>query len=240
MAHLNNMRPWQQEKHYVQALTLNALSELPLAFKGDTYLWFFHGLRRFSEDLDFTATGALNESIPESTSRSLSFFGVENDIKMVSGDNKTLSFRIAAHGPLNTGPNDLCFVYVEISRREALIEKGIPLKLDYPAYQLPVRRLIGMSLDEVAAEKVRAILSRNKARDIYDLHYLVKEKGVRFSKHMVDSKLKYYKKSFSSALFLGAVEAKRQAYTKELKGIVFDELPNFDAVKEALENWTAK
>ncbi len=57
IAKLNRLRPWQQEKHYIQSLILNSLSELPLVFKGGTYLWFFHGLKRFSEDLDFTYNG---------------------------------------------------------------------------------------------------------------------------------------------------------------------------------------
>ena len=232
------MRPWQQEKHYVQALALNALSELPLAFKGGTYLWFFHGLKRFSEDLDFTAIAELKDNIPVATSRALALFGVENEVKAVYDNASTLSFRIAAKGPLNTGAKDLCFVYIEISRREALMEKSIPLKLDYPAYQLPIRRLSGMNLDEVAAEKVRAILTRDRARDIYDLHYLVRGKGVRFNSRLANAKLKYYKMRFSAALFANAVSAKRAIYMKELKGIVFDELPDFSEAESALEEWT--
>ena len=124
------MTPWQQEKHYVQALALNAISELPLVFRGGTYLWFFHGLGLFSEDLDFTASEALRKGIPEKTSESLELFGVENALKKITDDEKTLSFRISAKGPLNTEAKDMCVVYVEISRREPVIEKRISLKFD--------------------------------------------------------------------------------------------------------------
>ena len=59
---LNNLRPWQQEKHYIQSLILEVVADEPLIFKGGTYLWFFHGLQRFSEYLDFTVNGKLEKS----------------------------------------------------------------------------------------------------------------------------------------------------------------------------------
>ena len=86
IAKLNRLRPWQQEKHYIQSLILNSLSELPLVFKGGTYLWFFHGLKRFSEDLDFTASEELHDRIPEMVSRALALFGIMNEFKKIKDD----------------------------------------------------------------------------------------------------------------------------------------------------------
>lgn len=42
---------------------LNALYDEQLVFKGGTYLWLFHGLPRFSEDLDFTVLSGINSAI---------------------------------------------------------------------------------------------------------------------------------------------------------------------------------
>ena len=233
------MRPWQQEKHYIQAMVLNAVSELPLVFKGGTYLWFFHGLRRFSEDFDFTASAKLTDGINDMVSRSLELFGIENESRMVSESERVFSFRISAKGPLNTGTKDLCFVYVEISKREQIIEKEIPLKFDYASYQLPVRRLLGMSLEEVGAEKVRAILTRRKARDIYDLYYLIDSKAIRFNRKLVDMKLGYYNKTFSRHAFLDEIKGRKDHYSSELKPIVFGELPAFGNIERRFSKWTS-
>lgn len=237
IAKLNGTRPWQQEKHYVQSLILNALSELPLVFKGGTYLWFFHGLRRFSEDLDFTASEELPNGIPEMVSRGLALFGLANELKIISDNAASLSFRISARGPLNTGLKDRCFVYVEISRRERVMNKAVSLKFDRPEYQLPIKSLSGMSLEEVGAEKVRAIMTREKARDIYDLYYLIVNKRIPFNEKLVDSKLEYYNTDFSRHKFLGEIGGRKKDYAKELKGMVFEDLPDYNLVMSAMAQW---
>lgn len=117
IARLYEMRPWQQEKHYIQSLILVAMGKEPVVLKGGTYLWLFNNLPRFSEDLDFTASGRLSKNLPEMVSESLEFFGVDNALKIISDDEKIVSFRVGAKGPLNTSDIDLCHVYIEISRR---------------------------------------------------------------------------------------------------------------------------
>ena len=57
-----------------------------------------------------------------------------------------------------------------------------------------------MSLEEIASEKVRAILTRNKARDLYDLHMLL-QKGAKPDVDVVNEKLKYYNIEYSQELF---------------------------------------
>lgn len=238
IARLNGLRLWQQEKHYIQSLILNAISELPIVFKGGTYLWFFHGLRRFSEDLDFTASEELPDGIPEMISKSLALFGVENELKKMTDNETTLSFRISANGPLNTSLKDKCVVYVEISTREKVIEKAMPLKFDRPEYQLPIKSLAGMALGEVGAEKVRAIMTRQKARDIYDLYYLIHNKKIDFRNELVNEKLRYYKTEFNGTIFLDEITKRKGDYLKELKSIVLDDLPDYTTVMTAIRKWT--
>jgi len=231
------MRPWQQERHYIQALILNSLAEQPLIFKGGTYLWFFHGLRRFSEDLDFTAVGTIPDDLSAHVSRDLALFGIENSVKDIESSDATISFRVAAKGPLNTSDKDMCYVYVEISKREYVIMKSISLRLDIPAYQIPIKIIPGMSLDEVAAEKVRAILSRNKARDVYDLYYLIKEKRVKFDINLINKKLAYLSRSFSKKEFIDELGRKEDIFEKELKSILFTQVPSFIDVRHIIESW---
>ncbi|MDE1825892.1 MAG: nucleotidyl transferase AbiEii/AbiGii toxin family protein [Candidatus Micrarchaeota archaeon] len=237
IARLMGLKPWQQEKHYIQYLALNSIAEEPLVFKGGTYLWFASGLDRFSEDLDFTASELLSHDVAAKVSKNLSFFGVENTIKPITNNEATLSFRISAKGPLNTAKIDECTVYVEISKREQILKKTLPIRLDYPPYSLPIKTISGMALEEVGAEKVRAMLTREKARDVYDLYHLVSKNGIRFDENMINSKLEYYSLEFSPKGFLKSILDHQTYYAKELTNLVFGELPKFDKVKEALLNW---
>lgn len=236
IASLNGMRPYQQEKHYVQGIMLVSLSAYPLVFKGGTYLWFFHGLNRFSEDLDFTATGQMPEDLDRRVSSDMRLFGLENRLKRIAADERSFSFRLSAKGPLNTSDIDLCHVYAEISRRESVIRKPVSLKLDFPAYGIPIKMVSGMALDEVAAEKVRAIVTRNKARDVFDLSFLI-QKGVLFDAKLADEKLKYYGKTFSSGDFMRAVEARKPSWAKELDSLVLGELPSFSDARKMIAEW---
>lgn len=228
----SGLKPYQQEKHYVQALALLALSDYPLVFKGGTYLWFFHGLGRFSEDLDFTASGELPEGLESKVSESLGLYGIENKVRIEAKDERSYSFRISAKGPLNTSEIDLCHLYVEISKRESVMKKPLPLRLDFP-YQTPTKTISGMDLAEVAAEKTRAIMTRDKARDAYDLFYLV-NKGVEIDLDLVNEKLKYYKIGFSKEKFAKQVSRIRKDWERELGPLVFEKLPGFDEVEKRL------
>ncbi len=216
---------------------LNALYGEQLVFKGGTYLWFFHGLPRFSEDLDFTTISKVSSDIVAKVSKRLSLLGVANEARIESDDEKSFSFKIMAHGPLYSSQNSRCVVYVEISKRENVLKETVPVKLDLLEYQLPVRILMGMSLEEVAAEKVRAIISRNKARDVYDLYYLIKEKRIKFDKELIDKKLKYVGKSFSLAYFRAALNEKSKIFEKELASLIFRVLPSFTEAREVIEEW---
>ncbi len=237
LAKLNALKPWQQEKHYIQAVILEVLAEQPIVFKGGTYLWFFHGLPRFSEDLDFTAKGKLPENMHETVSKALELFGIENTSKAITNNKTTLSFRISAKGPLNTAQIDECRVYIEISKREKIEEKTLPIKLDFPAYNLPTKRIRGMSINEAAAEKIRAIMTRENARDLYDLQYLIEKKHAAFNQQLADKKMAYYSKKFSKKGFLEKAKQKKEYYKKELKNIVFDELPEFNEIIKTIQKW---
>jgi len=239
LAKLYNLRPWQQEKRYLQSLILAALSEHPLVFKGGTYLYFFHGLDRFSEDLDFTSSGSLPEALAGDVSESLRLYGVKNSARVESDDMRGYSFRIGARGPLYTSPEETSYVYVEISRREHALTRPMPLRLDYSAYGVPVKMLGGMALEEVAAEKVRAIVSRDKARDLYDLAFLVRGKGVRFDRAMVEEKLAYYGATFDQGALADRLDAKEALWKPELKPLIFGDLMDYRGAVSAVLRWAA-
>ncbi|MBI1974120.1 nucleotidyl transferase AbiEii/AbiGii toxin family protein [Candidatus Micrarchaeota archaeon] len=239
LARAYGIKPWQEEKKYVHALLLNELADYPVVFKGGTYLWLLHGLRRFSEDLDFTAAESLPSGLPEKVSRALAGFGVNNKVSIEANNQFTLSFRVGATGPLHTSDVNKCFVYVEISKREKVLLKPTATKLEFPRFETPTKVIRGMDLSEVAAEKVRAILTRDKARDLYDLYFLATAKGISFDETLVNEKLKHYGLKFSGDSFSKSVDKKKNRFVGELKQLVFGELPPFKECAEVINQWAS-
>ena len=115
--------------------------------------------------------------------------------------------------------------------------KSIALKIYYPAYQMPVKMIQGMSLEEVSAEKVRAILTRNKARDIYDLHFLITKKEIRFNEQMINEKLKYYGMKFLKDNFFNEILSREKNFRRELRGMILDSMPDFSDVISKINEW---
>jgi predicted nucleotidyltransferase component of viral defense system len=188
--------------------------------------------------VDFTASGLLSKNIHQKVSRSLFLYGVENSCKIITDNDLALSFRILAKGPLNTSQKDLSSVYVDISKREEVIKKSVSCILNIPAYEIPITILKGMSIDEVCAEKVRAILTRNKSRDVFDIHYLISRYGTKFDVELVNKKLEFYNIKFDKNDFLNRIYARKNSFQNELRGFVSGELPYYDDVIHVIEDWT--
>jgi predicted nucleotidyltransferase component of viral defense system len=233
IAKLFGRKPWQQEKHYIQTLILIALADEPLVFIGGTYLWFFHGLDRFSEDLDFTINGTISPNLLENVSQSLQYLGVVNKVKLAQPAHDTYSFRVSAEGPLHSSPNDLCYVYVDISQREKVILKPIPCTLHTNPYLTPIKTISGMDLSEIASEKIRAIMSREKARDIYDLFYLFQQ-GAKPTIEMIEEKLSYYNLPYTQSAWDDAISKKESLWVKELQPFVQNKLMSFESAVESI------
>lgn len=82
------------------------------------------------------------------------------------------------------------FINLDFSFREKVLElrKSI-IETDYPV--LFTSYVYHLSKNEIFAEKIRALLSRSKGRDLYDLWYLISQ-GARIDRDLVKEKLNYY------------------------------------------------
>jgi len=234
LAKVRRIRPWQEEKRYLQALVLYSLSRSPPVLKGGTYLWFFHGLNRFSEDLDFTATVSMDRHLVEDVSDTLLLFGVRSDVRVLKDDRYVLSFRVDARGPLHRSEKDISHTNVEISRRESVLLPPLVVRLDEPRYGLPLVFLRGMDLREVISEKIRALLTRTTARDLYDLWHVMVRLGSEPDSELVGKKMDFYAKKYDQKEFIRRISMMRDSWEKELNPIVVGELPSFDEVKEGV------
>jgi predicted nucleotidyltransferase component of viral defense system len=239
LSKLRGLKPWQEEKRYIQSLVLFSLRNLQAVLKGGTYLWLFHYLDRFSDDVDYSMHGKMPEpeEVKLTIKDTLSLFGIQSNVKTIKDDSYTLSLRVDTVGPLFRSEADICRVYIEISRREKVILQPLAVKLDEPSYGLPLIFLRGMDLREVAAEKVRAIIRRRKARDVYDLWFLVERKRVELPREIIERKLAFYGSKFEKKDLELAVKDTEEEWGKELASIVFGNLPPFNDVLEAIINW---
>jgi len=237
IAKINRLKPYQQEKHYLQTATLagiyTALSD-ELVFKGGTALFFFYGLDRFSEDLDFTRIKDFKQDkFKSKISDYLTIINIVHEIKTqksIAGKN----LKIKAQGPLYKGPLSECFISIEISERNDII---LPpdIKDIVPIYNdlRPFTAVI-MKKEEILAEKVRALIIRGRARDLYDIAFLLK-KGILLENELITKKLSYYKKRFDEKEFESKASSIKKIWESELHGLV-PKIPKFDETVQFILN----
>lgn len=197
---------YQIEKDYIQHIVLFYLSKIvgnELVFKGGTALQKCYGLDRFSEDLDFTSSGALDfEILVSNVLSELTKFGFESEQAKKLENEFSFSSRIKVKGPLFDGNEiSVCTLYLEISKRDKILIKPENLQISPVYIDIPPYNLLTMKQEEIFSEKIRTVLERDKARDLYDLWYLtVKGKSPR--KSIIEKKIgaKFSKKDFESSL----------------------------------------
>lgn len=222
----------QTEVDYLQHVFLYSLYRKikdELVFKGGTCLQKTFGLNRFSEDLDFTMKNEVNIG---AMTKSANVFGYEMEVGKEKNDGRGASLQLRIKGPLYDGTEkSTAHVRIEVSKRgRILLEPEV--KLVTPVYHdLPPYTLAAMKTEEILAEKVRAAMTRGKARDVYDLWFLLK-KGVKVDLGLVNEKLGYYNMAFDRRAFIGGLKGKSRIWAAELGPIVAS-FPNFrDAISE--------
>ncbi len=223
------------EKDYLIEIALLSISRNTkdeLVFKGGTCLCKFHKLDRFSEDIDFTAKKEIDVDILlKKIIDDLAAFGIEAHIKDKKTAFNSVMATIRVKGHLYSGdPKTLASVGVDINLKssvdlEPVLAKYSPLYSDMPPFSLLI-----MHEEEILAEKIRAIMSRAKARDVYDLWFLLR-KGVRFDVGLVKKKLEYYSQEWSFEEFRKHINLKEGVWLSELKPLV-DVVPEFKEARD--------
>ncbi len=219
----------QLELDYYQHLILAKLyGEFnTMYFKGGTCLQKCYGIKRFSEDLDFNYIDIEVEKI---------ILFIENIFEEKIMDYYETrfgtSFSIRFKGILYSGSSQsMCKLSFDF--RNGDIYNSAIKKIIRPIYHdLPNYFLLALDEEEVLAEKIRAILTRYKARDVYDLNELILNK-VNIDFELVDKKLATYDKVFERGEFEKKLEEKRSIYHEEIKRLtnIFDD---FDTCKKRI------
>jgi len=226
------------EKDYLQHIVLAAYSRKlagHLVFKGGTALQKRGVVSRFSEDLDFTMAGEVDAPRLQRTAvQALEAYAYAAVTDSGKDDARGTSFRLRIEGPLFNGdPVSLASLRVEVSRRERVLLPASTDEIAPPYTDVMPYVLASMDLREVLAEKLRAMATRSKARDLYDLAQLT-ARGVTVGRGLVDEKMAWYGRTLDAARVLEGAERLRGPWDGEL-GSLMERVPPFDEALSALE-----
>ena len=225
----------QAEKNYFQDIVLFVIYRnygKNVVFKGGTALKKCYGLDRFSEDLDFTCLEKIEVGKIDSELKKLN---MEFDSETSSYENGIkVTFRI--EGPLYAGiRQSLCKLVTDFSLREKVILRPEIKTIGRFLEELPEFDVFVMQEAEILAEKIRALMTRVNARDVYDLWFLL-ERGVRFDRELADKKLEYYGIKWNRKGFEDRMRLRKEIWRTEL-GPLTKKVPDFNRVrKKVLES----
>ena len=229
------------EKDYLLELILFNLTDFRriLVFKGGTALYKFYNLNRFSEDLDFDIAGKqFNlDALIKRIVRGFELTGMQRTLSETKEYHNEINIKFTVRGPLYDGSKySMSRVTLNLSKRERPTMMGTKLLIasytEIPSFEVTV-----LDAQEIAAEKVRCIMTREKPRDVYDLWFLSKRK-IPIDLSLIDKKLKLYHVVFDKAMFHEKLEQKRKMWTHDLKDVVIGTIPPFDDVITEVELWS--
>lgn len=190
-------------REYVQLVFLSKIYSMrgseDLFFKGGTAIRFLANSFRFSEDLDFTSLLSpsklkklLKDAVKASRGEIVNCAMDKLEIKRNSITTRLWHKADIVDQTLN--------VHLEISTREKpLTRVSSPIETLFPISPYPI--VTHLSVEEIMAEKIRALVKRAKGRDIFDLWFLM-SKEVPLKWEMVEKKMKFYKESMESGKLL--------------------------------------
>lgn len=178
-------------REYIQLVFLQKLTaeieSNKVYFRGGTAIHLLFGAPRFSEDLDFTV-GLPSERFSVVIGKILERMINEESVSWKEKPS------VAGRRILMTAPpvmlKNPVFVNLDFSFRErVLAPASSSITTQYPVvFRSYVWHL---SKEEILAEKIRAVMTRRKGRDLYDLWYLLSTGTKLNDKHM-KKKLNYY------------------------------------------------
>ena len=160
-------------REYFQHLFLSYFYQQPLAdqvyFKGGTALRVLYSSPRFSEDLDFSSSLTDIHALEEAVLGTLAEIAREN-VDVDIAESKTTTGGYLAIVAFRSEATPLS-IQLEISLREGEKrgEAATVVSDLVPAYTI-----VALAKEQLIDEKILALLSRQKARDFYDLYFILR------------------------------------------------------------------
>src|SRR3989338_657865 len=186
-------------REYLQVLFLLNLyrqkKSEKIYFKGGTAIRLLFNSYRFSEDLDFTSEMGDIQKVKQMLIATHKDCGLEADgITINSWETKTNSLGARLRYATDIAPMPLT-IHLEVSFREKPMSRVVTqVETILPISPYPM--VTHMDKEELLAEKVRAFMTRQKGRDVFDIWFLL-SKGVVLKNELIQKKMDYYKKKYS-------------------------------------------
>ncbi|MEK6876093.1 MAG: nucleotidyl transferase AbiEii/AbiGii toxin family protein, partial [Nanoarchaeota archaeon] len=158
-------------------------------------------------------------------------FGIHAKMHKKREPYNSVLISLRVEGPLYSGRAiSYAKIGVDINLKSEVILEAETLSYN-PIYgEIPAVNALCMKPEEIFAEKVRALITRKRARDLFDLDFLIKNKNYA-AKEIIEEKMKYYNLGFSVKTLISGINGLRSQWEKELEGFVLN-LPGFDAVRD--------
>lgn len=207
------------EKDYLLDLVLSIISKNSnsLILKGGTCLYKFHSLPRFSEDLDFSAKRDIGvNALMQRIIKELESKGIQAVEQTRKEPYNSILITLKIKGPLFTGvPRSYASIGIDLNLKSEVILPAQELTYS-PIYpEVGPITLHCLRIEETFAEKIRAILTRNKARDLFDLNFLIQQ-NIFASKELIDKKLEYYQETFSLQKLIEKIDSFKLIWQTEI------------------------
>lgn len=193
-------------REYLQLLFLNYLYQHKKAtkiyFKGGTAIHFLFHSPRFSEDLDFSSSYEKTElaiiikEVWEEMKKELE--GVK--ISLLYQGKKSIRFRLKYSLADFKYPFAVRIDFQEKEKPRQTVTSS--LITNFPLIFFPV--VNHLSGEEMLAEKITALLTRSKGRDVFDLWFMLK-KGIKINNRLLKEKLKPTKIEFDKKILIKKV-----------------------------------
>lgn len=233
IAKLKGMNLGNAEKDYLIDIALLSISKHTkneLVFKGGTCLYKFHKLDRFSEDLDFSAVQEIDAGkLMQNVISDFEKFGIKASLHEKSEPYNSILITLRLQGPLFTGsPMSYANIGIDINIKSSVIMPAEVLLYQSIYPEIPTVQALCMSQEEIFAEKIRAVMTRKRARDLFDLHFLLKEK-IKAERGLIDNKMGYYNQKFDINHLILKIKELKLHWKKELTGFTHS-FPDFNDV----------
>ncbi|MBU4265800.1 MAG: nucleotidyl transferase AbiEii/AbiGii toxin family protein [Candidatus Altiarchaeota archaeon] len=214
------------EKDFVLTYILKRIyeSELKdrLVFKGGTALHKLYLHKRISIDLDFTE---LKPVRIDELKAVIEDKEIGSKVKEINKTNSSLRIVLSYVSVLEYKNK----IILDISKREKPILKLITRRLKSPYFE--EIEVLTFQLEELIAEKIRAIIQRNRPRDYLDLYYTLNMKKLDLKKaiEVAEEKLKEGGDKLDIGRIFNNLDVVRSLWDHDLRELLVD-VPEFDGV----------
>jgi predicted nucleotidyltransferase component of viral defense system len=211
------------EKDHAITVALLVLSRTKLSetmvFKGGTVIKkMFYPNTRFSEDLDFNCEHDIAKALEREIEKPLVdnehevAFTAVNEEKPRSPEGRRLRLEYNDTNGYRTS------IRVDLAFREKHVMKPERMKVKNP-YRIRNIAITTMSIEEIMAEKVRALIITRKPRHLYDMWFLLR-RGIALNKPLINKKLKLYSQPFSLETLRSTVKDTEQDWQTDLQALL--------------------